>query len=286
VAILRGSLRAHLFLGVPGFLALALVVGCAQKVEGVPVAGAAVSPTPAAGPPRFPPSGPISSGDCLAVAEFEVVDCAQPHELEVFRFTQLPADLPDTYPTPAALLPRFEPQCRAELIAYLGSPDADASRLREFVYWPSRQGWKSGERWVLCAVVEIGPDDRPLRRVGALAGALRDGLGRFQACAAGPPSQGPLQVVPCEEPHFGEAVPGVLQLGAPTDPAVSTEEANRIAEPHCRHAIDTFLGSSGGRAGVRYSWRYPLPESWPNGYTSVVCYAETETPRTGSLRSN
>jgi hypothetical protein len=34
---------------------------------------------------------------------------------------------------------------------------------------------------------------------------------------------------------------------------------------------------------VRYSWRYPLPESWPNGYTTTVCYAETDKTVTGTL---
>ncbi|HEU0129224.1 MAG TPA: septum formation family protein, partial [Pseudonocardiaceae bacterium] len=206
-------------------------------VDGTPVADPTRSPASSSSS-QFPPSGPLRPGNCVAVTGFTVVDCAQPHELEVYRFDPLPPDFPASYPTAATLLPRFEPRCRAELLDYLSSPDADASRLREFVYWPSRQGWNAGERWVLCAVVEIGPDDRPLQRTGALRGILRAGLGPFQACATDPPSQGPLRVVRCEEPHQGEAVPGVLVLGAPTDPPVTAEQANAAAEPHCRRVID------------------------------------------------
>jgi hypothetical protein len=76
----------------------------------------------------------------------------------------------------------------------------------------------------------------------------------------------------------------VLTLGAPTDPPVPAERANTAAEPHCRRAIDVFLGAPGDQLGLRYSWRYPLPQSWRNGYTTVVCSAETATPVTGSLR--
>ncbi|MCA1704336.1 MAG: septum formation family protein, partial [Actinobacteria bacterium] len=215
---------------------------------------------------------------------FRVVGCAEPHELEVFHIADLPADLSGTYPTAATLLPRLEPRCRAALPQYVGSADVDASRLREFVYWPSEQSWNAGQRWALCTVVEIGFDDQPLRRTGALAGTLRQGLGALQACAKDSPSQGALRVVPCSEAHRGEAVPGVLTLGQPTDPPVSEEQANAAAEPHCRSAIDAFLGAPADQLGLRYSWRYPLPPSWPNGYTTVVCYAETAAPVTGSLR--
>ncbi len=283
------SLRARMLLGAVASLVVAiLTVGCSRTVEGVPVVGSATPSASAAsaGPhsPQFPSSDSIPLGGCVSIPGFTVVDCAQPHELEVFHIAEMPADFRNAYPTPAALLPRFEPRCRAELAEYVGSPDVDASRLREFVYWPSQQGWNSGERWVLCTVVEIGPDDRPLRRTGTLSGVLREGLGQFQACSQGPPSQAALRVVPCTEPHRGEAIPGVLSLGAPTDPPVPVEQANAVADPHCRRATDTFLAAPGGRPGVRYSWRYPLPESWPHGYTSVVCYAETDSPVTGSLR--
>jgi len=269
----------------PALAAIALAMGCAHMVEGTPrPVPSTVSPTGGSSSPRFPPSGQLALGDCLAVAGFRVVDCAAPHELEVFHVTDLPADLSGTYPTPATLLPRLEPRCRSALPRYVGSPDVDASRLREFVYWPSEQSWKAGQRWALCAVVEIGSDDQPLRRTGALGGALRGGLGALQACAKDSPSQGVLRVVPCSEAHRGEAVPGVLTLGLPTDPPVSAEKANAAAEPHCRRVIDAFLGAPGDQMGLRYSWRYPLPQSWPNGYTTVVCYAETAAPVTGSLR--
>lgn len=266
---------------------VALMAGCSRTVQGLPVTGSADS-AQADGPgsARLPPGGAMQSGDCVTLARFAVVGCSQPHELEVYRFTRLPATFPAAYPTPAGLLPKFEPQCRAGLTDYVGSRDADASRLREFVYWPSSQSWHSGERWILCAVVEIGPDDRPMQRTGALGGALRQGLGQFQSCTVDPPSEGTLHVVPCLQPHRGEAVPGVLVLGAPADPPFTAEQANAVAEPRCRRSIDAFLNSPGRKHGVRYSWRYPLPQSWSYGYTTVVCYAETAEPVTGSLRDH
>ncbi|MGQ0777124.1 MAG: septum formation family protein [Pseudonocardiales bacterium] len=264
----------------PVIVVLALLAGCSRGIDEVSAAGA-TPPHPTAAPP----GGPTRPGDCVSATRLEVLDCAQPHELEAYHFAQLPSDFPAAYPTAATLLPRFEPQCRARLAEYVGSPDVDASRLREYVYWPSPQGWNDGQRWVLCAVGEIGPQDQPLLRTGTLRGALRDGLGQFQACSKDPPSVATLRVVPCSEPHRGEAVPGgVLVLGAPSEPPVTAERANAAADPFCRRAADAFLGGSGTRPGVRYSWRYPLPESWPNGYTAVICYLETDAPVRGSLR--
>lgn len=270
--------------GVAALLAVVLMTGCTHVVAGNPVARPENSSATSSSS-QFPRGGRIDAGACVAVTDFTVIDCAQPHEIEVFRFDPLPADFPLAYPTAATLLPQFEPRCRAELLDYLGSPDVDASRLREFVYWPSRQDWNDGQRWVLCAVVEIGPDDQPMQRTGALNGVLRDGLGQFQACSADRPSVGTLRVVPCTEPHHGEAVPGVLMLGAATDPPVTAERANAAAEPHCRRVINAFLGDDADQSAVRYSWRYPLSTSWPNGYTSVVCYVETDVSVTGSLRA-
>lgn len=279
--------RAHRYQGAAGLflVAVALLTGCSTRVGGTAVPASSTPAPTGSSSSRFQP-GDLEPGDCLTVARFRVVDCAEPHELEVFRVAELPADLPGGYPTPEVLLPRLEPQCRAALPPYVGSADVDASRLREFVYWPSRQSWNSGQRWALCAVVEISPDDQPLPRTGALRGALRNGLGALQACSKDSPSQGALRVVPCTEPHRGEAVPDVLTLGAPTDPAVLAEQANVTAEPHCRQAIDDFLGAPADQLGLRYSWRYPLPQSWSNGYNTVVCYAETTTPVTGSLRDS
>lgn len=273
-------------MGVCAAIVTALTAGCSSDFVGGFPAGANAAPeTPATieESPRLPPGGAIERGDCIEAATFSVADCGEPHELEVFRFIELPADFSDTYPSAEVLLPRYEPQCRAELPGYVGSADVDASRLRGYVYWPSPQAWDTGERWVLCAAVVVGADERPVEHTGVLRGVLREGLGPYQACSQTAPSEGPLHIVPCVEPHRGEAVPGVLVLGAPTSPPLTGEDANELADPHCRRVIDEYLGTPGGQFGVRYSWRYPTPESWPNGYTSVVCYAETEEPITGTL---
>lgn len=264
---------------VAGLTALVLSTGCSAVIDKISPAGSSPERTAAT-----PSSGPIRPRDCVSAARLEVVDCTRPHELEAYYAAPLPGDLPDDYPTAPTMLPRFEPQCRARLPGYVGNPEVDASRLREYLYWPSSQSWNEGERWLLCVVAEMGPQDQPLRRVGTLEGALREGLGRFQACSKDPPSQGPLRIVPCYELHRGEAVPGgVLVLGPPTDPPFPADRANAAADPYCRRAADTFLGGTGDRPGLRYSWRYPLPESWLNGYTTVVCYLETDVPVIGSL---
>jgi putative regulator of septum formation len=171
--------------------------------------------------------------------------------------------------------------CRAALPGYLKSPDADASRLQAATAGPS-QG-KDGARWFACLVSEEGPDGAPVRRTGSLAGALAGGLGTFQKCIVGEPLEdGPARIVPCDRPHRSEAVPGVLALGSPTDPPPTLRQLTSRALDHCRMTVNAFLG--GARPGVRPSARAPLPEEWPDGDTSAICYAVTEKPVTGSLR--
>lgn len=276
-----GRRRGMLIVG-SAFAALALT-GCTVAVEGDPVPVAnptTTTTTPPAPSTEFPLSGPIQAGDCVVADDFEVVGCSQEHEIEVLAFDQLPDDFGDTYPTGDTILPEVEHVCREALPAYVGSPDVDATRIRESVYWPSRSGWSRGERWYLCAATEVDPDDDPISRTGSLAGVLSGGLGEFQACTEGAPSDsGPVRIVSCAQPHRGEAVPGVLSLGSRTDSPPSADDANARGEPHCTEQVNGYLGN--GQSDVVIAWRYPLADSWPNGFTNLVCYAEFPAPRTG-----
>jgi hypothetical protein len=229
-------------------------------------------------------AGPYRTGDCVEVAKgVAKVGCDRPHEYEVMLSDELQADVPDSYPPPVKTLAR--PTCRATLPTYLGSPDADASRLETVAFWPTQEQWNIGDRWFACLVIERGPDNRPIRRTGTLAGVLTGGLGVFQRCLAGEPiSNDPTRVVPCEQPHRSEAVPGVLVLGSPTEPALSIGVMADRALPHCESVVNAYLG--GKRPRVKPSSLTPYPADWPTGANSAVCYAVTETPVTGSLRGS
>ncbi len=262
-------------------VALVLAAGCADdKVGKDNGTGAQPSASPSARPDGV---GPHRSGDCLDASSGTLtrVDCGQPHEYEVVLSAALPEGTPDRHPPDVP--PAIEANCRAARTDYLRGPDADATRLEVLESWPNKELWDKGDRWFACVLAERGEDNNPVRRTGALTGALAAGLGPFQRCMTHEPlANGPLHVVPCDKPHRSEAVPGVLVLGLPTDPAPSLQEMADRAVPHCERMVADYLG--GPRPGVKPRAIFPLPEEWPGGRTTAVCYAVSDTMVTGPLR--
>ncbi|GGM57797.1 hypothetical protein GCM10012275_31260 [Longimycelium tulufanense] len=262
-------------------LAAMLVVlpACTTAVAGQPTAAV-----------RFPHSPPVERakappgvGTCLRSETFDEVPCESPHEGEVSLNGVLPDGLPSE-PDDGTMLRAVLPTCRKAAVEYLSSTDADATRLQAWAFWPSARGLADGQSWLVCAVFETGPDEKPATRTGSLRGALAgEGFDEYQQCTAGSPGRDErLVTVPCDQPHLAEAVPGVLSLGAPHDPAPGAEEMTRRAQEHCTAAVEGYLGAS--RDDVVVSWRMPSPENWAEGYNNVVCYVETTTPLKQRLR--
>ncbi|CCH35615.1 hypothetical protein BN6_84000 [Saccharothrix espanaensis DSM 44229] len=256
-------------------LSLASTTACTSQVSGSPD-GEVVRPslTPAA--TDLPRAGQCTDG-ALAV-----VDCAKPHEgetVDIGQFTGMGAD----YPSERDLRRQGVAGCRQAVAGYLGSPDHDATRLQAHVLWPSRDGWAMGHRWRLCSVVELGPDGQRRKRTGALRDLLKGaGFGQVQLCAQGSPSKdADPKVTLCDGPHLAEAVPGVLDLGEPGDPAPSREQVDEKAKDHCATAVAGYVGAQ--RSDVAASWRSFGSQAWSEGFTAVVCYAEATRPFTGRL---
>jgi hypothetical protein len=224
-------------------------------------------------------AGPYKAGDCVETGTGQV-GCDKPHHFEIMTSADLPAELrPASYPPPVGPL---KPGCVFALTRYLASPDALASRLETVLMFPTRAGWDSGERWYACLVTERGPDNNAVHRTGSLAGVLQNGLGPFQRCLVGLPLDDPLQVVGCDQPHRSEAVPGVLVLGGPTDPAPDIQRVlvDRII-PHCDGMVNIYLG--GERPGVRAAGVAPDAEGWDGGNRTAVCYAQADTATSGPM---
>jgi hypothetical protein len=209
---------------------------------------------------------------------YRPVGCEAEHQAEVVMSDRTPAGFPDDYPpvsTPVA------PTCREAMRSYLAGPDVEATRLEHRVLWPTSDQWNAGERWYACAVLERDPENKAAVRTGSLAGALREGLGALRKCYAGEPLDEPTRVVPCEQPHRSEAVPGVVSLGSHTDPPPSYEVMIERSLNLCVTAVETYLG--GSRPGVTARSVAPGVEYWASGATTAVCYAVSEKPVTGPL---
>ncbi|CAM3923211.1 septum formation family protein [Kibdelosporangium persicum] len=227
-------------------------------------------------------ANPPKPGQCLDTRNASVVDCAGPHDAEVINTGKLTAT---TMPDEATAATLTIPPCREKMAEYLGSPDMDATNLVAMPLWPNDQQWARGERWLLCTVAEVGADEKPLHRTGSLEGALQGNeFFRFQTCSVSSPSrEARVRRGPCDGPHLGEALPGVISLGRPGSPMPGTDAMNKIAGEKCPGLVARYLGGNSGE--VSTAWRLPNGESWNRGYTNLVCYAEASRPVRVRLRN-
>ncbi|WP_033436374.1 septum formation family protein [Saccharothrix sp. NRRL B-16314] len=219
-------------------------------------------------------------GQCTNTG-LEVLDCGTEHEAEVTEVGSV--ELGAEYPSDRDLRRAVLPACRAALTAYLGSADHDATRLQSHAFWPSRDGWAKGDRWRVCAVVELKPDGSRVRRKTTAKDLLKAaGFATVQLCASASPGEAKdAGITACDGPHKAEAVPGVLTLGNPQDPAPSLDQVNAQAAEHCAKAVTNYVGAP--RADVFASWRAFGSQAWSEGHTSAICYAEATRPFTGRL---
>lgn len=256
-------------------LAVLALAACSEQTSGVPKAGVFTTPPPT--------TITATAGQCLTAVNLSTVDCGQPHDAEVTAVGEL-TGLPAEYPQERDLRRAALPPCRAALAEYVGSQDADATRLQVRAFWPNKEDWATGKRWRVCAVVELTPDAQLVTRTGSVKGLLgAAGFATFQLCSIGSPSgEQRLVLTSCTEKHLAEAVPGVLPLGKPTDPAPSAEQIDAAAKEHCTKAVAAYLGS-GDRTDVFPVWRTFGSQGWSEGFTNSICYAEATRPFTGRL---
>ncbi len=90
-----------------------------------------------------------------------------------------------------------------------------------------------------------------------------------------------LEVVPCDEPHRGEAFyTADLATGDyPGDDAVLEQ-----SEKRCLDAFEDFVGMTYDESELEFSYLYPLEESWATD-RSVTCLIASTDPTTGSAQN-
>lgn len=259
-------------------LTMLAVSACAIHVGGYAVPGPLPS-TASAPAPDLP-----KVGQCMNSADFKVLACGEPHEAEITAVGEL-SGLSKEYPSERDLRRAALPPCRDALTVYLGSADADATRLQVWAFWPNQKGWEDGQRWRLCSVIEMSPnDEKKVSRKGSLKGVLAaSGFGTYQLCSSGSPAKDTkLALVGCDTPHLGEAVPGVVSLGKFSDPAPSQDQISAIAKDKCSKAVADYVGSD-KRTDVIAAWRPFGAQAWSEGWTNAICYAEASRAFSGRL---
>ncbi len=100
----------------------------------------------------------LSVGDCFddpddfsEVSSVEIVDCAEPHDNEVYHLF----DLPDgDYPGSASVEASAVEGCLAAFDAFVGKDYAE-SRLDITYFYPSPETWEGEDREVVCSLYDL-----------------------------------------------------------------------------------------------------------------------------------
>lgn len=99
----------------------------------------------------------LKAGDCLSqadlageeVREVTALDCAEPHDAEVFAARELPAG---DYPGTDRLQAEAEEFCTPQFEQFVGVPFGTSELLFSYLV-PSEEGWAAGDRTTLCLVL-------------------------------------------------------------------------------------------------------------------------------------
>lgn len=226
-------------------------------------------------------------GDCVTwdedrttLADTRVVDCAEPHRMQVTGEHLMPYS--DEYPPPGAWDALHTGECKTAAESFLGFPLDPYGRFVVQSILPTEEAWASSERTVWCTVggwYEGGTPPLISEDVRTAEQAYRYEPGQ---CLARNPGA-PFAVVPCDQPHHREVTGqvDVSDLAAPPSP----EEVSA----RCSGPTEDYLGGP-AFAPWRSGYEVLSPESWAAGTRLIHCYvlqadpAGSEVALTGSAR--
>ncbi|MTV25235.1 septum formation protein [Nitriliruptoraceae bacterium ZYF776] len=104
----------------------------------------------------------LSVGDCFntpedlaEVSDVEIVECSEPHDVEVFATVELADDEDGEYPGTQAVFRDSEERCIEQFEAYVGR-DYATSRLAVGTFVPSSDTWRAGDRDATCFLGDAG----------------------------------------------------------------------------------------------------------------------------------
>ena len=100
----------------------------------------------------------LKVGDCFnggaagtEVSDVTIVDCAKPHDAEVFSVFDYP-NAPSDFPGTDALNTAVTDKCNPDFETYVGK-DYNSSTYGLAPLLPTEDGWKSGDHEIVCLIV-------------------------------------------------------------------------------------------------------------------------------------
>lgn len=120
----------------------------------------------------------LSPGDCFndpgseAVSEIDTVDCAEPHDLEMFATVQLVGDN-GSWPGDLTLFTEAAEACFEHFVSYTGIGLGDETVMWDYTtFIPEPASWDDGGREALCTLFQIDASFNPVpATTSARAGA-------------------------------------------------------------------------------------------------------------------
>jgi Septum formation len=141
--------------------ALAGAAVCASLAGCTAVPAPAPSATPTASPGAVDPFS-LEVGDCIdddfgkgEVMRVPLVDCAEPHTSEAYSSERLPDG---DYPGLEAVKATAVEVCLDSFERFAGIDYDDSQRLDFGWYHPTEGSWSTGDREVLCLMMQIDPE--------------------------------------------------------------------------------------------------------------------------------
>lgn len=113
----------------------------------------------------------VKVGDCISepgTSQFRnvtIIPCGQDHQFEAFAATEVTESV---FPGLSAMEDRAEEYCFAEFATFVGM-DYQKSVLDIFLFYPTRDSWRIGDREIVCFVGE----PQGSTTIGTLKGAAR-----------------------------------------------------------------------------------------------------------------
>ena len=117
----------------------------------------------------------LEVGDCFSAESDQldtvlVVDCAQPHEYEVFHVFDHPAGADEPYPGDDTLLDFADTECQPPFEDFVGH-DYQTSIWYITSVTPSEETWADGDREIVCTLNQQDDNAEPISVTGSAEGA-------------------------------------------------------------------------------------------------------------------
>jgi hypothetical protein len=154
-----------------GLSLLAVAAASVALVGCSPFGGGTATPYTPPGDEQNTDVFTIEVGECLndtgaagEVSEVPTIDCAKPHDKEVYASATLPDG---DYPGEDAARAQADSDCASAFTTFVGVPYVDSTLYLSY-YYPTEQSWDGGDREVLCLIYDDG-----VKVTGSLEGAAR-----------------------------------------------------------------------------------------------------------------